>query len=293
MNNWQEIFTAYQVAQHGTVTKAAEVLDVHRATVIRHIDNLEKSLGTKLFHRHSRGYTMTEAGEYFLSVAMTAEEQFSRLKVHLLNDELSGELIVTSLDFIAPYVLPAISRFREQHPKVTVRYLSGTELLKLEHAQAHVAIRTGVKPQDDDYVVKPFLNIPIRLFATPNYVEQFGYLTTDNLASHRFICLDDANPKPPVENWMRHHVPPENIVFTSNKMSVLNNATTAGLGIGSMAVVDANKYGLVDVIADSEKWDTSHWQVVNWLVTHGDLHHSEKVQAFLEQLTWAEVVDQR
>lgn len=281
MNNWQEIFTAYQVAQHGTVTKASEVLDVHRATVIRHIDSLEQSLGTKLFHRHSRGYTMTQAGEYFLSVAMTADEQFARLKVHLLNDELSGELIITSLEFIAPYILPAIAQFREQHPKVTIRYLSSTDLFKLEHAQAHIAIRTGAKPQDDDYVVKPFFNLPIRLFATPEYVEQFGYLTKDNIESHQFICLDDANPKPPVHKWMREHVLPENIIFTSNKMSVLNNATLSGLGIGSMIVGDAKKHGLVDVMADCEHWDTSAWEVVNWLVTHGDLHRSEKVQRFL------------
>ena len=68
MDNWDEIRTAYQVAQMGTVSGAAEVLGVHHATVIRHIDALEGRLGVKLFQRHARGYTATEAGEDLLRV---------------------------------------------------------------------------------------------------------------------------------------------------------------------------------------------------------------------------------
>ena len=45
MDNWDEIRTAYQVARMGTVSGAAEVLGVHHATVIRHIDALEGAAG--------------------------------------------------------------------------------------------------------------------------------------------------------------------------------------------------------------------------------------------------------
>ena len=49
----------------GTVSGAAQALGVHHATVIRHIDALEGRLGVKLFQRHARGYTPTEAGLTF------------------------------------------------------------------------------------------------------------------------------------------------------------------------------------------------------------------------------------
>ena len=74
VDTWDEIRTAYQVARLGTVSGAAEVLGVHHATVIRHIDALEKRLGAKLFQRHARGYTPTEAGQELLKVAQTTEE---------------------------------------------------------------------------------------------------------------------------------------------------------------------------------------------------------------------------
>lgn len=280
MKNWQEIYTAYQVAQYGTISQVTEVLDIHRATVVRHIDRLEQNLGCKLFHRHSRGYTLTEAGEHFLNVATTADEQFAQLKVHLLNDDLSGEFIITSLDFIAPYVLPAVAQFREQNPKVKVRYLTGADLFKLEHAQAHLAIRTGAKPQDDDYVVKPFFHLPIQLYASKSYVETFGKLTKNNIQHHQFISLDDKHPKPPAHRWIHHNVPKQNIVFTSNEMRVLNDAVMAGLGIGAVRIEEAKELGLVEM-----RKPEPDWIIQNWLVTHVDLHRSEKVQRFLRVLS--------
>lgn len=280
MKNWQEIYTAYQVAQYGTISQVTEVLDIHRATVVRHIDRLEQNLGCKLFHRHSRGYTLTEAGEHFLNVATTADEHFAQLKVHLLNDDLSGEFIITSLDFIAPYVLPAVAQFREQNPKVKVRYLTGADLFKLEHAQAHLAIRTGAKPQDDDYVVKPFFHLPIQLYASKSYVETFGKLTKNNIQHHQFISLDDKHPKPPAHRWIHHNVPKQNIVFTSNEMRVLNDAVMAGLGIGAVRIEEAKELGLVEM-----RKPEPDWVIQNWLVTHVDLHRSEKVQRFLHVLS--------
>ncbi|MFV2038021.1 MAG: LysR family transcriptional regulator, partial [Paracoccaceae bacterium] len=71
--------TAYQVARAGTVSGAAEVLGVHHATVIRHVDALEQSLGVKLFQRHSRGYTPTEAGQDLLKVAAATDDQLAQL----------------------------------------------------------------------------------------------------------------------------------------------------------------------------------------------------------------------
>ena len=80
MDNWDEIKTAFQVAKHGTVSGAADSLGVHHATVIRHVDALEAKLGVKLFQRHSRGYTPTEAGDDLLLVAQATDDQFSQLE---------------------------------------------------------------------------------------------------------------------------------------------------------------------------------------------------------------------
>lgn len=95
MENWDEVRTAFQVARMGTVSGAAEVLGVHHATVIRHVDALETHLGVKLFQRHARGYTATEAGQDLLRVAQATDDQFAQLQSRIkgAGDAVSGELV--------------------------------------------------------------------------------------------------------------------------------------------------------------------------------------------------------
>tara|TARA_R110002126_G_scaffold270887_3_gene414719 strand:+ start:156 stop:545 length:390 start_codon:yes stop_codon:yes gene_type:complete len=103
MDNWNEIRTAAHVARLGTISAAADALGVHRATVNRHIDMLETELGGKLFQRHARGFTATELGQELLRIADATDEQFGQLH-RLANKhsvELKGELVVTSLEFLA------------------------------------------------------------------------------------------------------------------------------------------------------------------------------------------------
>jgi DNA-binding transcriptional LysR family regulator len=113
MDNWDEVKTALHVARVGTVSGAAEVLGVHHATVIRHIDALEERLGVKLFQRHPRGYTATEAGEDLCRVAQTAQEQFAQFasRARGQGDSVSGELVVTTLSLLTPKLNPMFLQF--------------------------------------------------------------------------------------------------------------------------------------------------------------------------------------
>ena len=119
MEHWDEVRTAYQVARIGTVSGAAEVLGVHHATVIRHIDALEGRLGVKLFQRHARGYTPTEAGRDLLQVAQATDDQFAQLagRIRDKGDGVTGELVITSLVALSAVLTPALARFRQVHPR--------------------------------------------------------------------------------------------------------------------------------------------------------------------------------
>jgi DNA-binding transcriptional LysR family regulator len=176
MDNWDEIRTAYQVARMGTVSGAAEVLGVHHATVIRHIDALEAALGAKLFQRHARGYTATEAGQDLLSVAGVADDQFTQLagRIKGRGDEVTGDLIVTSLGALSPLLVPTIAAFQERHPDLRVRLISDTRLFRLEYGEAHVAIRAGKLPDQPDNVVQPLLHPDPATGGEPAYVENMA-----------------------------------------------------------------------------------------------------------------------
>ena len=168
MDNWDEIRTAYQVARKGTVSGAAAEMGVHHATVIRHIDALEQRLGVKLFQRHARGYTATEAGQDLLQVAQATDDQFTQLagRIKGQGEGVSGDLVGTALGMASPMLTPILVDYQAENPEVRVRYRTGDRLFRLEYGEAHVAIRAGTMPEEPDNVVQPFLQQQMALVAS-------------------------------------------------------------------------------------------------------------------------------
>ncbi len=281
MDNWNEIRTAYQVASLGTVSAAADALGVHRVTVIRHIDALEELLGEKLFQRHQRGYTTTEAGEDLLQVGKTTEEQFNQLAGRIKGRglELSGELVVTSLSVAASILVPALQEFQARYPAIMVRYLTGERLFRLEYGEAHVAVRAGARPDQPDNVVQPFFKLRLGLYASSQYAELHSIpQNPEQYKDHRFVGQDDPNSPAPFNKWMQENVDDNNIVFRATNQDVMEHAVRAGIGIGFLSASRAeNLSGLIEVLPPHEEW-----QVSFWLVTHVDLHRTAKVQAILK-----------
>ncbi len=286
MENWDEIRTAMFVAQRGTVSGAAEAMAVHHATVIRHIDALESRLGVKLFQRHARGYTPTEAGRDLLAVAQTTAEQFagltSRIKGH--GGTISGELVVTSLVELSQFITPALAVFQAMHPDVSIRFLTGGRLFRLEYGEAHLAIRAmrkGAQPSHPDNVVQPFVQTKMRLVAAQSYIDRFGMPSGPaDLAQHRFVGLDLATARAPFNDWVADLAPLSQVMFKVEESAAMRDAILAGAGIGFVPdYVLANTPELHEVLPPRPEWATDFF-----LVTHVDLHRSAKVQALLAHL---------
>ncbi len=283
MQNWDEIRTAYQVARLGTVSGAADVLGVHHATVIRHIDALEKRLGARLFQRHARGYTATESGRDLLLVAQATEEQFSQLtsRIKGQGETVSGELVVTSIVGLGPLLMPVFTSFQAAHPAVTVRFLTDTRVFRLDYGEAHVAIRAGQAPDEPDNVVQSLLTLRTGLYASEAYIAAHGLpKTVAEFNGHRFIGTDSALSRAPFHRWLRETVSEAQISFRASDPAVLEAAVCAGAGIGFLSdYLAASKPELVEVMAPLPEWDAPLW-----MVTHVDLHRTIKVQAFLNHL---------
>lgn len=283
MDNWDEIKTAYQVARLGTVSGAAEVLGVHHATVIRHIDALEGRLGVKLFQRHPRGYTATEAGEDLLRVAKATDDQFTQMvgRIKGRGSEVSGDLVVTSLDSLSPRIAPLLAAFQQENKDVVVRYLTGTRLFRLEYGEAHVAIRAGVPPEQPDNVVQPMMDLEMGAYASKEYVAAYGIpKDVSEYGGHRFVGADDAQNRAPYYMWLRKNVAEASITYRTSNTRAAEAAVYAGAGIGFMVAEQASKDpNLVEIHPPRPEWSAPIW-----LVTHVDLHRTTKVQALLSFL---------
>lgn len=283
MENWDEIRTAFQVARLGTVSGAAEVLGVHHATVIRHIDALEKRLGVKLFQRHARGYTPTESGRDLLAVAQTTEEQFAHLvsRIKGQGETVSGELVVTSIAGIADLLTPVMVGFQEKFPDVRVRFLTDMRVFRLDYGEAHVAIRAGNGPEEPDNVVQPLARMKAGLYASRAYVDRHGRPASEaEFGGHRFVCTDAEVTRAPFHRWLRATVHPDQIAYAATEPAALEHAVRQGAGIGFMMSFRASEDpDLVEIVPPRPEWESNLR-----IVTHVDLHRTRKVQAFLAHL---------
>lgn len=283
MDHWDEVRTAYQVARIGTVSGAAEVLGVHHATVIRHVDALEERLGVRLFQRHARGYTATEAGRDLMQVGKATEDQLAQLtnRIKGQGEGVSGELVVTSLSGLSPVMSPVLADFRALNPGLIVRYLTSKRLFRLEYGEAHVAIRAGDTHEQPDNVVQPFGRFEVCLVASDSYIERYGIpASTDDFDDHWFVAQDGEAHRAPFYQWLSKIVAEERVTYRVTDDRDCLDAVRAGGGIGFVAKWEvARDDSLHRVLPEHESWSAPLS-----IITHVDLHRTTKVQTFLKFL---------
>jgi len=283
LENWNDLRAAYHVARLGTLSAAATFLGVHHATLIRHIDALEARLGCKLFQRHARGYTATEAGLDLMRVAAATEEHFANLagKLRGQSDALQGDLIVTSLAGLSPQITPLLVAFGKIHPEVRITLLVDERALRLEYGEAHVALRAGRRPVEPDNVVQQVADFPVSLFGHKDYVAQYGMIRDEaDIANHRFVSGMDANARAPFLRWLSKRVPPSAIVYRASDIRAVEDAIQQGAGLGFLSLWSGKSNpDLVQMMPALPEWGTPLW-----LVTHVDLHRSAKVKALVSFL---------
>jgi len=286
MDNWDEVKTALYVARLGTVSGAAEVLGVHHATVIRHIDALEERLGVKLFQRHPRGYSATEAGKDLYRVAQTAQEQFTQFasRARGLGDSVSGELVVTTLSVLTPKLNPMFASFLGTYPDINLRILSDERVFKLEYGEAHLAIRLGKMPDDPDNIVIPLGRFRNAIYGSPEYFAAHGKpQSEEDLARHMFVMQIGDSVRAPFARWLHGLPTPPREVMQTTSITAHDLAIQSGVGLGFLSQARAAELGLELAIAEQAEWGDDIW-----LVTHMDLHKMTKLQAMIQHIRkWA------
>ncbi len=194
MMDWDKLRVFVAVAHHSSFTKAGVVLHLSPSSVSRQISDLEYSLKSTLFNRHSRGVTLTESGEILLK---TAEEVYSRLDetenaLKLDRNEPAGPLKITTTHALSSgWLTIYLKEFLELYPHIELTIIGNDEELDLKVRQADVAIRTAVSHQTELHHLY-LTTFHLQLYASPAYLKKFGTPETlDDLNNHRLIVFGD------------------------------------------------------------------------------------------------------
>src|ERR671937_1168533 len=135
-----------EAQRRGSITRAAEALELTQPTLTARLRGLEREVGAQLLARGRRGVALTPAGRRFLPRATLALEALRRAaaEVRATAEVRGGQLAVGLASDVAVYLAPAaLARFARAHPDVEISVVSGrsrsaAEALRSE--QVEVAI---------------------------------------------------------------------------------------------------------------------------------------------------------
>jgi DNA-binding transcriptional LysR family regulator len=196
--DWDKLRIFHAVADAGSLTHAGDVLHLSQSAVSRQVRALEESLGTTLFHRHARGLILTEQGEMLFDAtkAMNRKLDTTAARIRDSEEHVFGELkVTTTTGFGTLWLVPRLAKLYERYPDLKIDLMLEERVLDLPMREADVAIRMK-EPSQADLIRRRLLNIRIRLYASPEYVERKGLPEKlEDLGAHRLICQSPMTPQ--------------------------------------------------------------------------------------------------
>jgi len=260
MDHLGAIRTFIEIADQGSLTSAAETLNLSRAMVSRHLDGLERWLGARLLHRTTRRVGLSEAG----AEALPRLRQMLDLAADLQavsgtrRAEPVGKLrITTSLSFAMACLTQAIVEFQRLHPRITVDLMTVDRAVDLVAERIDLAVRITNR-LDDGVVARRLAGCRSVLCAAPAYLSQHGQpQKAADLADH--ACITHAfgsRAEYRLSHAGRVVVQAVSGPLSGNETAVVRQAALAGAGIAMLPTYfvgdDLLRGTLVRVLPDHE-----------------------------------------
>lgn len=124
-----------EIADCGSITRAAGNLGVAQPALSRHVQALEKELGLQLLVRLPRGVRLTPAGRQFLEYGQRALRELERAREELRASPASarGRVILGVSPTLGPLLVPGVvERVRRQCPQVALKIVEHFSTLLFE-----------------------------------------------------------------------------------------------------------------------------------------------------------------
>ncbi|WP_170431717.1 LysR family transcriptional regulator [Ruegeria arenilitoris] len=170
-----EVFNA--IAQHGSLSAAAQKLGLKRSTVSHQLKNLEDRLGTALFIRTTRSINLTEAGRALARSSGPAFEQLADgLESALTAGHSARGSLKLAISEIAYHLVvrEALVSFRDLYPEIEVELLLTDALSDVLGEGFHAGFRMGGMIAQDMIAISLTSPLQTAVVASPEYLAENG-----------------------------------------------------------------------------------------------------------------------
>jgi LysR family glycine cleavage system transcriptional activator len=226
------------VSRLGSISQAAEELNLTVSAVSHQIANLEEFVGARLFDRSPRGLRLTLVGQRFAHDIegalglLTHASQQARLA-----PEIEVLRIHASPSFASLWLMPRLLAFRALHPDIRVQLSASHHASDFSREEVDLDIRYGSANWEGLHVETLFTEVVMPMIS-PSLKVTLQIQTPEDLAQHDLIFSAVNVVKWPA--WFAAHgveQTPKAYALSFDRAHMAINAAVQGLGIA----LDSNK----------------------------------------------------
>ncbi len=218
-------------ARTGSVTRAAQELNLTQSAVSRQIGALEALLEVELFHRERQTIRLTQGGEAYARDIRDALKRIGAASMALRANPLGGTLNLAILPtFGTRWLAPRLPEFLARHPGITVNLMTRLTVFDFRQEGMDAAIHHGLGDWPgattlrlrDEYVVPA---------CSPDLKARFGFAEAGDL---RRATLLHLTTRPDAwERWLGEHGAPDAQVqgMLFDQFATVAQVARAGLGV--------------------------------------------------------------
>ncbi|GAL14958.1 transcriptional regulator LysR family [Vibrio astriarenae] len=178
-------------------TKAADKLGSSRSRVSQSITELEKILNLRLLQRSTRQLALTPEGREVYEQSAQLRRILSRVLEVSELQTLEGRISITCpLDIAINHLRPALNAFEKLWPEIQFDVIASDTRIDIIENEIDLSIRIG-PPRDESLVGRLLHQEHMKLFTSPDYLEQMGSISTvSDLVTKRWVLIEQLNSKP-------------------------------------------------------------------------------------------------
>lgn len=259
--NWDDVKILLAIARAGGLSRAAKTLGVSVSTVHRRANELERSLKATLFSRGADGYTLTDAGHTYFTIAEQAEEHLTAMErgripshesvVRIALPELLGQQIV----------LPELGRLQSKRPELRLEISTSVVPVEFSRREADVSVRL-VRPKSGRYSVRRIGRICFGLFCSREYLRDAQPLNAArDISSHKLIGWDRDLKFVFLAQWLDDVSAGGVPAMSFDTLNAQLLAAVAGYGIALLPTYSAVQAELIQVLPNVATFDQGIWML--------------------------------
>lgn len=199
--SFQEMQLFVCVVNAGSITAAANHLELPKSTLSRRLKHLEECLGTRLLQRTTRRINLTEAGAEFYNRCDQILEQVEAARTQIVSrqDAPVGKLSIYAPNEFSRYKLGALAGdFANSYPGLRIEFVSGAGNPHMLEDNIDIMIHID-EPQDSSFIARKIASATTNYYASPGYLKRNGIPETpSDLYDHDCIVelTYERSPRP-------------------------------------------------------------------------------------------------